>query len=200
MREQYFLGITSNYELAFGEFEVQTWNGYPEFSASFFTVRPVTEDDVDAEEYYEEYIQCSGKDYLYDCCVDWDCRPSELVDEMMYRWGTEVPDILDCSYYPKEVEINRKTYYFESSCGGQHDLRKDGMEVYIDNKAFDKLMMLWDKYHLKKIDDKVLQEVKSLEEQLYLSEDEELNLVTRSVLYINAIKDSPETTKLLVQF
>ena len=38
------LGTTKDNNVVFGNYEIRTWNGYPEFSASFDSVTPFTPD------------------------------------------------------------------------------------------------------------------------------------------------------------
>ena len=49
--------------------------------------------------------------------------------------------------------------------GGQHDTRAD-MDVIINEKAYNKIHELWDKYHLRKIDESIIEEVNNLQEEL----------------------------------
>jgi hypothetical protein len=147
MRNKYLLGVTNNDELVFGEFEVTERNGYPEFSASFFTVFTITEAEVNAEEYYESLVE-------------------EMDDSSVY-------DIRDCSLYPEEIDVDGTTYYFESSACGQHDTREEGMKLFTNQNAYDKLHELWDFYHLKKVDEEVIKEVRELHETLSKIDEKE---------------------------
>ena len=78
MRKKYLLGVTNNDELAFGEFEVTERNGYPEFTASFNTVFPITEDDVDAEEYYENLVEELDDSWVLEQLKIYDCPYTEI--------------------------------------------------------------------------------------------------------------------------
>ena len=75
---------------------------------------------------------------------------------------SDIRDALDCSLYPKCFDIDGESWYFESVGGGQHDSRKDGMEVYTNQSIYDKLHELWDAYHLKKVDSGVIAQVENL--------------------------------------
>lgn len=55
MRKKVLLGVDKNKEIVFGEYEVTYRNGFPEFAASFDTVRPFNGDDVNLEDYFAEY-------------------------------------------------------------------------------------------------------------------------------------------------
>lgn len=172
MREKYLLGATANNELVFGEFEIRDWNGYPEFSASFNTVTPFKAEDYDLEEYYEEWVYGMDKEYLYDLCERFDCSPSELPKNLADECY-DVRDALDCSLYPEKIIVDGESWCFESSSCGQHDTRKDGMEYYVNEEAYNLLHTLWDNYHLKKVDDDVVKQVEKLVNMLSSIDEEE---------------------------
>lgn len=168
MSEKYLLGATKDNELVFGEFGVTTRNGYPEFTASFCTVRPFPASEVDAYSYYENLVEDGGvydDAQLYHFCKKWNCRPDELVDEMIEHMGDSPADIRDCSLYPETIEIDDEEWFFESCGGGQHDTRKE-MDVYTDVACYNVLHLLWDDYHLKQVDENVIKTVENLKTQL----------------------------------
>ena len=111
MRKKYLLGATVDNELVFGEFEITNRNGYSEFTASFDTVRPFNGEDYDLEEYYEGWIDGMDKEYLYDLCERFDCKPSELPKELADECY-DIRDAIDCSLYPEEIEVNGESWYF----------------------------------------------------------------------------------------
>lgn len=172
MRKEYLLGATVNNELVFGEFELRDRKEYTEFSASFSTVIPFNAENYDLEEYYEGWIDGMDKEYLYDLCVRFDCKPSELPSELTDECY-DVRDALDCSLYPEEIIVDGESWCFESSSCGQHDTRKDGMEVYVNEEAYNLLHTLWDNYHLKKVDEEVIKQVESLVDMLSSVDEEE---------------------------
>lgn len=172
MREKYLLGATVYNELVFGEFELRDRNGYKEFSASFNTVTPFNAEDYDLEEYYEGWVDGMDKEYLYDLCERFDCSPSQLPKNLADECY-DVRDALDCSLYPEEISVDGKSWCFESSCCGQHDTRKDGMEIYTNEEAYNLLHTLWDNYHLKKVDEEVVKQVESLVDMLSSIDEEE---------------------------
>ena len=157
MREKFLLGATVDNELVFCEFEIRTLHGYQTFSASFDTVRPFNGENFDLEGYFEGWIDGFGKDELYDMCERFDCRPSELHKELADECY-DIRDAMDCSLYPECYDVNGESWYFESCSCGQHDTR-DEMDETIDEEAYDLLHELWDNYHLKKIDDDVIEKV-----------------------------------------
>lgn len=171
MREKFLLGATVDNELVFGEFEIRTWNGCREFSASFNTVRPFNGEDFDLERYYDDWIEGMDNDYLYELCVQFDCRPSELPKELANEC-CDVRDALDCSLHPEEIEVNGASWYFESGSCGQHDTRNE-MEEIINEAAYNLLHELWDNYHLKKIDDDVAEQINNLIDMLSKVDEEE---------------------------
>lgn len=160
MRHEFLLGATKNNELAFGEFEVTHRNGYAGFTASFYTVRPFNGENYDLEEYFKNVIGCMDKESLYDSCVNFDCKPSELA-ECFANECEDVRDALDCSLYPKCYQVDGESWYFEFGSCGQHDTR-DEMEEIIYPEAYNLLHKLWDAYHLKRIDSDVESQVDKL--------------------------------------
>lgn len=172
-RNKYLLGVNNYGELVFGKFEVTERNGYPEFTVSFFTVFPITEADVDAEEYYENLVEEMDDSWVLEQLKFYDCPYTELPDKLARDNGTEVYDIRDCSLYSEEIDVNGITYYFESSACGQHDTREEGMKLFTNQKAYDKLHELWDFYHLKKVDEEVIKEVQEIQEALSKIDEKE---------------------------
>jgi hypothetical protein len=165
MRRKYLLGATENREIVFGEFEVTTRNGYPEFTASFDCVSPFKGDDYDLEEYYVDWCDSMDKATLYDMCERLDCSPSALPRELADECY-DVRDALDCSLYPEIIDVDGINWYFESGSCGQHDTRKEGMDEYVNQEAYDLLHELWDVYHLKKVDNDVVEKVNKLVDML----------------------------------
>lgn len=162
MRNKVLLGVNKQKEIVFGEFEITHRNGYPEFSASFEAVRPFNEADVDLEEYFEEDADehCVGADYVLSLCREHNCSPQDL-PKRLAESCEDVRDALDCSLFPEEYEIKKANgdveyWCFESSSCGQYDSREDGMERYVDKDGYDRLHQLWDKYHLKKVDEELV--------------------------------------------
>lgn len=177
MRRKYLLGATADREIVFAEFELKhprlwshekgNWTDETirEFSASFDTVRPFKGSDYDLEEYYENWMDCMGKDYLYDLCERYWCSPQDLPGKLADECY-DIRDVLDCSLYPEEINIDDEYWYFESGCAGQHDTRKDGMGEYVNQEAYDLLHELWDAYHLKAVGNDVVDKVNKLVDML----------------------------------
>lgn len=184
-RDKFLLGATKDNEIVFGEFGITERNGYPEFTASFNTTRPFDGTDYDLEEHYEGWIEDMGKEYLYDLLVHYDCKPSDLPSEMADE-VTDVRECLDCSIYPKEIKIknefeNEELWYFKSTCGGQHDTRNE-IEEIINYKGYNLLHDLWDKYHLKKVDESIISQVENLKKELYMDDEQEEEWIKQYII------------------
>ena len=167
------LGANEYNEIVFGEFEVRpSYNGDGnKFFASFFVVFPICTDDADlqdyAERYYEDYVDDMMRDgvWLWEQCDEYDCKPSDLAYEMASRIE-DVRDVLDCSMYYEIITIDDYDWVFESRSCGQHDTRNE-MTEYVDKDSYNKLIELWDNYHLKNIDDDVVAEIDELAKKMY---------------------------------
>ncbi len=171
MRDMYLLGANSDNEIVFGEFGITHRNGYPEFSASFDTVRPFNGENYDLEDYYDGYVDEFDAQSALDLLKRYDCSPSELAGKLADECN-DARDALDCSLYPEEIVIDDESWFFESSSGGQHDTRNE-MEEIINPEAYELLHKLWDAYHLKKVDDDVVKQVEDLKEKLSQVDEEE---------------------------
>lgn len=162
MRRKCLLGANKYNEIVFGNFEVTHRDGYPEFTASFDTVRPFCEANIDLEDYYIGYLENLSDAEKYRMCENFDCSPSQLADELA-RNCYDVRDAIDCSLYPEWHLVDGESWYFESCSCGQHDTRNE-MEIYTNKEAYDLLHELWDKYHLKELDNEGLKQVENLVE------------------------------------
>lgn len=184
--KKYLLGATKYKEIVFADFAANhpkywsqdkgSWidESVRQFSASFDTVIPFTEDDLgDPNDYYEELLTSFDDAEKFRLCEEYDCAPSELAENFAYDNGIEPMDIKDCSLYPEVIKVNDTNYYFESSSCGQHDTRKDGMDEYVNKEAYDLLHELWDNYHLKAIDEDGLKKMQKVVELLENVDEEE---------------------------
>ena len=184
MRKKYLLGATADGEIVFAEFEAThprywsqekgNWTDETvrQFSASFDTVRPFKGSDYDLEEYYEGWMDGINKEYLYDLCERHWCSPQDLPGKLADECD-DVRDALDCSLYPEEINIDDEYWYFESGSCGQHDTREDGMYEYVNEEAYNLLHELWDKYHLKTIDEDGIKQMQKVVELLEEVDEEE---------------------------
>lgn len=184
MSIKYLLGATTDKEIVFAEFSVEhprywskekghyTDETVKKFSASFDCVRPFEGSDYDLEEYYENWCDCMDKECLYDLCERYWCSPQDLPGKLADEC-CDVRDALDCSLYPEIIDVDGTDWYFESGSCGQHDTREDGMDEYVNEEAYNLLHELWDKYHLKTIDEKGIKQMQRVVELLANVDEEE---------------------------
>jgi hypothetical protein len=164
---KFLIGATKNHELVFANFGVRQYgNEQPKFSASFDTVMPFKADERDLADYVADH----DTGWLWEMCDEYNCKPSELANAMLKNY--DVMEIIDCSLYPEYYDIDGHDWYFESVGCGQHDTR-DEMEEIINIDAYNKLHELWDNYHLKTVDDSVVEQVEKLAESFAEVNEEE---------------------------
>lgn len=177
MSKKYLLGINNDNEIVFGEFEITSRNGYNEFTACFNTVAPFEVEESDGIEYMEELLySCYDDGDKYRLCVQYDCTPSELAEIMAENeYISTNADEKDCSIYSNRIYVNGTEYAFESMSCGQHDIRGEGMKEYTNQKAVEILLDLWDNYHLKEVNDDIVEKVAQLQTELELDCTEEEN-------------------------
>lgn len=179
------MGATADREIVFTEFETKhprywsqekgSWQDKDteEFSASFDTVRPFQSSGYDLEGYYEDWMDGVDKEYLYDLCERHWCSPQDLPSKLADECCGDVREALDCSLYPEEICVDDEYWCFESSCCGQHDTRKEGMDEYVNEEAYNILHELWDKYHLEPIDEDGIKQMQKVIELLEEVDEEE---------------------------
>ena len=168
MQHTFLLGATKNNDIVFGEFGFYSGN---RFHASFYTVHPFDANTIDLAEQYQYRIDDMDKEWLIDMCDEYDCKPSELAEEIANTCD-DVTEIVDCSLYDEFYTISNADWYFESCSCGQHDTRKEIVE-YINKDAYDKLHELWDEYHLKEVDEDIINEVEKIADILAQTDEEE---------------------------
>ena len=164
------LGATKDNELVFADFGITNRNGYPEFTASFDTVRPFDGDSIDLVDYWDNYIEECGAEYLRDQLGEYDCSLSELAEIMANENG--IMRTIDCSLYPETYAVDGIDWYFESACCGQHDTRGE-MAEYVNEDAYNVLHELWDVYHLKQVDSDVADTMEHIAHVLSLTNEED---------------------------
>lgn len=176
MRKKILLGITEENEIVFADVEITTRNGYKEFTASFDTVAPFENEEADGVEYYEELLDtCYTDADKYKLCERYDCSPSELASEMAEDMGVEtLADEKDCSLYNNRIYVDGVEYAFESMCFGQHDIVEDEtMKEFVNKALAMRLYDLWEKYHLKAIDEATENEIAETVNALEIEAQEE---------------------------
>ena len=164
-RTVFLMGLTKQEELAFAEFEVTTRNGYNEFTACFDTVTTLFVDDDVREEQVESILDCYEKEDLYNLCERYDCSPRELSEECIKDWTDE--ELFDTYSQLNSIELDDDELIIFTNCsGGQHDVRKDGGFVWqVNEELNNKVLELWDNYHLKEVSDDVINTVNELIQQ-----------------------------------
>lgn len=172
------LGATKDGTLVFADIRVGgEHRNY--FSISFSEVRPFLATDEFLRERAENYIDDVDKEFLDDLCERFDCKPSDLVDELVGEANyLGIEALVDISLYPESYSIDgyEDDVYFESEGCGQHDTRDILIPI---NKEFSEwLHSLWDTYHLKEmtaeeygnIETKVREYIGSLDEYEWIKE------------------------------
>ena len=139
------LGLTTEGSLVFAD--VANRDG--RFSASFSIVRPFEWNDEVAYERVESFVDSIDDGYRLSLLDEYDCKPSELVDEIGCRWDIE--DLVDISLYPEYIYKDGKEIYFESDSCGQIDIDRYKYEFKVDEKLFSMIVGTWREYHLKEI-------------------------------------------------
>ena len=144
------LGLTTEGEVVFADVE----NRDGRFSASFSMVTPFEWNEDEFERRAENYVDCIDNECRLALLDEYDCRPSELVEEIGQRWDIE--DLVDISLYPEYIYKDGKEIYFESSSCGQVDVDRLDYEFKVDEKLFSILIGTWKEYHLKEIPEQAL--------------------------------------------
>ena len=142
------MGMTTYGEIVFANVERRMGS---EFSASFSCVSPIVWDDNTASERVKSLVDDIDSEYKLSLLERFDCKPSELVDEILDE--SEVEDIIDISLYSECIELDDKEVYFESSSCGQHDITQYDYEFMLNEELFNMIIECWHKYHLKSIPD-----------------------------------------------
>ena len=158
--ENILLGATELNELVFANINIRE---NKTLSISFSLVTPTIIDNEYLFEMFTNMIEDLPKEDLYDLCVQYNCPPSNLINEMFYY--ASVDEVLDISTFPEQIEINGDEWVFESAGVGQIETR-NVMSEYLDKDAYYKLMTLWHAYHLQTIDDYIIKEVETIIEKL----------------------------------
>ena len=183
MRKKYLLVINNDNEVVFAEFGITTRNGCNEFTACFDTVAPFEVEENDGLEYMEELLNsCYDDGSKYRLCAEYDCTPLELAERMAEQeYISTNADEKDCSVYSNRIYVDDVEYAFESMSCGQHDIRDEGMKEYTNKKAVEELLNLWDSYHLKEVDDSIVEKVTKLQKELELDCAEEENKIAEYI-------------------
>ena len=161
LRKKFLLGVNKEEnKIYFGEIEITTRNGYKEFTANFDIGEAFDVEDIDetyTDEYMENYWDCLSAERKIECLEDGEITKEDFFE----NWEIEADDYRDykdCSCTDFETELNNgQTINFESTCGGQCDIRENQEEykniIFTCKKAVKLILNLWDKYHLKNIEE-----------------------------------------------
>lgn len=168
-RKEFLLGIEGN-KIFTGEIEITTRNHYKEFTASFnvgegFNIGDINEDYI--EEYYENLWDCFDAETKINYLQDGEITKTELFEDWQYN--EDYKNIVDCSCTDFELTLkDGRNINFESTCGGQHDIREENFDniIFTDKKAVLLILELWDKYHLENIE-KDIQEIEPKIEYIF---------------------------------
>lgn len=148
------LGATKEGTLVFADIHVGgEHRNY--FSVSFSEVRPFLATNEFLRERAEDYLEGCDKESLYDMCEIFNCKPSDLVDELVGETNyMGIWSLVDISLYPESYLIDgyEDEVYFESYGCGQHDTRE--YLIPIDPEFSEWLHSLWDSYHLQQLTEK----------------------------------------------
>lgn len=179
--EEILLGNNKNGEIIFGNVEIRNRNNGNEleFSASFDVVIPFNVDHFNErlkDDYIESYIECFDDKYKMKLLKEYDCKPSELHDVL--KDTMEYNDLVDCSLYNEEYDINGKTFAFESSSCGQHDILKNEYDKIVDFTDKESVMIIynmWQEKHLSQITleekemiEKAIEKLKNINKEEYI--------------------------------
>lgn len=146
------LGGTEEGTLVFANIHVGGEGCRDYFSVSFSEVRPFLATDEFLRERAEDYIDGCNIESLYDMCQEFNCAPSDLVEELLGEANyIGIESLVDISLYPESYSIDgyEDEVYFESWGCGQHDTR-DRL-IPIDPEFSEWLHSLWDTYHLQQL-------------------------------------------------
>jgi len=171
--EKVLLGATKEGTLVFADIHVGgEHRNY--FSASFSEVRPFLATNEFLRERAENYIDGADREFLYGLCERFDCKPSDLVDELVDEANyLGIEELVDISLYPESYSIDgyEDDVYFESEGCGQNDTR-DRL-IPIDPEFSEWLHSLWDIYHLQKLSQEEYDNIKRVVNK-YLDKLEEI--------------------------
>lgn len=151
-RAEIILGYTEDGSIVVGELENRNY-----FSVCFSTyyARGLNEEDV--QTYFEDLMDDMDAEWKIDQLEVYDCRPSELAEKMSR--DSNIEDTFDTSSYGEfDIEGIDRDVYLMCSSGGQHDTRGE-MDFYLNKELYDNIHELWDKFHLKEMDDQTYEDL-----------------------------------------
>lgn len=166
------LGGTEEGTLVFADIRIGgEYRNY--FSVSFSEVRPFLATDEFLRERAENYVDDVDKEFLEALCEWFNCKLSELADELVGEANSIGLELLvDISLYPESYSIEGygDEVYFESESCGQHDTRE--YLIPIDPEFSEWLHSLWDTYHLQQLTEEEYGNIKDKVEEYLGTFDE----------------------------
>ena len=156
-RKTYLLGVVDNTILTCDIEKRYKLNNCNEVSVCFDVGELIDVDNIDEDyirDYFEELFDCMDSDTKRNWLENGDITKDEWLDKKSCE--SDYRDVYDCSCTDYEITVNDTNYNFESTCGGQHDIRKEdnfNKFIFTNKKAFNLIMKLWDNYHIKKLSD-----------------------------------------------
>lgn len=164
--KEYLIGANNYNQVVYAELRINKYNTPHTFSASFDTFQPFNVDEFDFEEHFEMWCDGVDKDYLYDLCCEFDCRPSELVSELAAN-ADSVHDELDTNGEEvevdgEEVEVDGEWWAFERTCMGQIDTSGE-MKEFVNEEAYNMIMSLWKNHHCNEATDEIMEQLRKID-------------------------------------
>ena len=166
LRKNFLLGVNKEEnKIYFGEITITTRNGYKEFAANFDVGEAFDISEVDFEDQCNDLWDCYDAQQKLDLLYDGDRTKEDVFDE--WTRCEDYHNFIDCSCTDYETELNNgQEINFQTTYGGQHDIREDAEEyeniIFTNKEAVEIILKLWDKYHLKNIED----EAEEIEKQI----------------------------------
>lgn len=162
------LGVKNN-NVIIADLRLTTRNGYPEFTASFNEGEAFNIDIIDDDyknDYFNDYWDCCDDKTKLQMLQDGDITKEEARENFESEaYYNDYHDYKDCGCTDIEIEKDGKTINFETIACGQHDVREceDFKDmIFTNEKTFNDIMYLWDKYHMKEVKGEILEEIKVL--------------------------------------
>ena len=168
------LGTTTDGDIVTCCLDINSFHKEPYvFSASFAVLTPISE--AMFPDMLHDTLTNTDESILYHACEEYDCTPKQLVDNILdneddlWDWLD-----LDCCAGIDYVRnrLTHENYYFSMWACGQHDTRDD-MDLYVNKEVYDLVIELWDKYHLKPLDDEGMAKFRKVKELLFDVIDED---------------------------
>lgn len=167
MKKTVLLGVKNN-QIITADIEIHDWNGFPEFTASFNHGEAFNVDTIDEDykrSYAEETWDCMTADDKLNMLNDGLYTKDDALDQLINNgYYGDYHDFIDVSCTDYELDHDGKTINFDTIGGGQYDVREDDDfedMIFTNKKMFNTIMYYWDHYHLKKVNDEQIEEIKN---------------------------------------